>query len=80
MTDTAQGTATATMSTESLLLSDAQCADLLGCSRSHFRNMLRLGLCPAALKWGRLSRWRRAEIEDWVAAGMPPRHKWNWKP
>jgi excisionase family DNA binding protein len=65
---------------EPLLLSDAQCAELLGCSRSHFRNMLRLGKCPLAIKLGRLSRWRRAEIEAWVVAGMPPSHRWTWRP
>ncbi len=72
--------ATTTAPVEVMVLSDAQAAGLLGCSRSHFRNMNRLGLCPAPVKLGRLSRWRRAELIAWVNAATPPRHRWNWRP
>lgn len=62
-----------------LIISDEGVGDLLGVSRSHFRNMVRKGMAPAPIKLGRSARWRTAELVDWVNAGMPPRHRWNWK-
>jgi excisionase family DNA binding protein len=60
------------------VLTDKEAADLLKCSRSHFRNMNRLGQCPAPVKFGRSSRWRYDELIDWLHAGCPPRHRWHW--
>lgn len=35
------------------------------------------GKLPAALPLGRAKRWSIAEIEDWIAAGSPPRRQWT---
>ena len=61
-----------------ILLSDLQAAKYLGASRSHFRNMHRLGQCPQPVKLGRSTKWRKAELEDWAEAGLPPVHQWDW--
>jgi len=65
---------------KSIVLSDAQAAELLGSCRSHFRNLHRMGKCPAPVKIGRSTKWREAELIDWLNAGCPPRHRWHWKP
>ncbi len=65
---------------ESLVLSDQQAAGLFGCSRSHWRAMQKLGQVPAPIKIGRNTRWRRAELVDWLNANCPPQHKWKWTP
>ncbi len=43
-------------------VSDAEAAHLLGCSRSHFRDMVRRGLMPKARKGGARSIWMVEEI------------------
>lgn len=63
-----------------LVLSDAQAATMMGCSRSHWRSMDRLGQVPASVKLGRSTKWRRDEVIDWLNAGCPPRHQWRWRP
>lgn len=53
-------------------------AALLSVSRSTFDRMAedgRLGPEPVRLS-ARCLRYSRIEIEQWVAAGMPPRPKW----
>ena len=73
-------TATFTTTPQALpiFLSDRQAANLLGCSRSHWRNLHRLGLCPAPIHLGHSTRWRRDELIAWVNAGAPVRHQWRW--
>lgn len=61
-----------------LAVSDADAANLLNVSRSHFRQLVRDGRAPSPFKLGRASRWRVQELRDWIAAGAPPRHKWAW--
>ena len=63
---------------EAMLLSDVQATALLGDSRAHFRNLVRLGLAPRGLKCGHLTRWRRQELIDWINSGMPPVTRWHW--
>ena len=65
---------------DALALADHEAAALLGCSRSHFRNMDRLGMIPAPVRLGRSTKWRRDELIDWLNANCPPRHRWNWRP
>ena len=60
------------------LFSDRQAAKYMGVSKSHFRNMHRLGHCPSMVKFGRSTRWRKSELDDWMEAGLPPVHKWDW--
>lgn len=44
----------------------------LGCSSRHVYRMADAGKMPAPLKIGALVRWRRAEIEKWIADGCKP--------
>ena len=45
----------------------------LRCSTRHIWAMLSKGAIPAPLRAGRAVRWRRDDIEQWIAAGMPSR-------
>jgi len=46
-------------------------AKLLGCSTRHVRRMADMGAIPRPLHIGRLVRWRKADIDGWIAAGCP---------
>lgn len=47
-------------------------AELLGhCSIRHIYRMADGGRMPRPLKLGSLVRWRRGELEAWIAAGCP---------
>ncbi|MEK6260097.1 MAG: helix-turn-helix domain-containing protein [Planctomycetota bacterium] len=47
-------------------------AELLGCSSRHVRRLADAGAMPRPLHLGRLVRWRRADVDEWLAAGCPP--------
>jgi predicted DNA-binding transcriptional regulator AlpA len=61
-----------------LLLTARQAAALCGVSAATWHRMVASGRCPAPV---RLSagcvRWRRGELEDWIAAGCPDRRTWE---
>lgn len=42
-----------------------------GCSTRHVIRLADAGRMPRPLKLGNLVRWRRAELEGWIAAGCP---------
>lgn len=46
-------------------------ATTIGCSSRHILRMVDAGLMPKPIKLGRLTRWRRCEIEQWLANGCP---------
>ncbi len=46
--------------------------DLLRCSPRSVRRLADAGRLPPPVKLGALVRWRRAEIDEWLAAGCPP--------
>lgn len=46
-------------------------ADLLGCSSRHVRRMADGGAMPRPIHLGRLVRWRKADVDAWLAAGCP---------
>lgn len=48
-------------------------AEMLGCSPRTVRRLSRSGRMPAPVKIGRLARWRRDELADWLAEGCPGR-------
>ena len=63
-----------------LLLDCRQAAALLHVSRAAFWKLHSQGRVPLPIRLSaRIVRWRRAELESWVAEGCPPRDKWIWK-
>jgi len=55
------------------LLSVRDVAALLGgCSTRHLYRLVDAGRMPPPVKLGGLTRWRRAEILNWIKAGCPP--------
>lgn len=46
-------------------------ADLLAISSSTVRRLADGGRMPRPVRLGALVRWRRSEVEDWIAAGCP---------
>lgn len=46
-------------------------AELFGCSSRHVRRLADSGAMPRPLHIGRLIRWRKADIDTWLAAGCP---------
>ena len=53
------------------LLDVGAVAELLACSPQHVRRLADAGRMPRPLKLGALLRWRRADLDDWLAAGCP---------
>ncbi len=56
-----------------LLMTVNDVARELRVSSRHVWALLSKGAMPAPLRAGRAVRWRRSDIEAWVAAGMPER-------
>ena len=50
-------------------------AVLLDCSPRHVYRLADAGRMPAPLRVGALVRWRRSDIEDWIAAGCPTKRR-----
>ncbi len=53
------------------LLDVAAVAALLNCSPQHARRLADAGRMPRPLKLGALLRWRRSDLDGWLAAGCP---------
>jgi excisionase family DNA binding protein len=47
-------------------------ADLMGCSPRHVARLADTGKMPASIKLGALTRWRRSDLERWIADGCKP--------
>ena len=59
-----------------LLLDAREAAALIRVSRATFWKLYSQGNVPAAVRFGaRVVRWRKQELETWVAAGCPKREK-----
>jgi excisionase family DNA binding protein len=43
-------------------------ADFLGCTPKHIRCLSQRGQLPKPLKVGKLFRWRREAVEEWLTA------------
>ena len=56
---------------ETKLIDDEAVAAMLGCSTRHVARMARTGLMPKALRLGKLRRWSRPAIVEWVDRGCP---------
>jgi excisionase family DNA binding protein len=61
---------------EPLLIDAAELARLLMVSVKTIDRWLRAKKLPAPIVIGRERRWRRQEIEQWLAAGAPSQHEW----
>ncbi len=53
------------------LLSVQQVARFLNCSVRHLYRLADRGAMPRPVRLGGLVRWRRTEIEQWIALGCP---------
>jgi excisionase family DNA binding protein len=49
------------------LLRPEDLALLLGCSTRTVRKMVAAGLLPVPHRFGRMARWRRGQVNDWLA-------------
>ena len=65
-------TATAPEPATAQLLDVRAVAALLGCSGRHIRRLADAGRMPPPVRLGALVRWRRQDIEDWLAGGCRP--------
>lgn len=65
---------------EAKLFSEMDMASVLGVSAGAVRRLDAGGKLPEPIRLGNFIRWRRLEIEDWIAAGCPDRGHWNWFP
>lgn len=65
------------MTIESILLDVKDASALCNVSRSAWYKLSSSGKVPRPVKIGRLTRWRRDELERWIAADCPPRSKWD---
>lgn len=63
--------------TNRLAISADEMAELLGISRAHVWRLHSQGRIPRPVRLGRAVRWDRATIERWLAAGTPPRERWE---
>ncbi len=53
------------------LLAVNDVARLIGCSPRNIHRLADSGKMPRPLKIGRLIRWRRLDLDAWLAAGCP---------
>lgn len=60
-----------------MALSAEEVAEALGISRAHVFRLASSGRLPRSFRLGRAVRWDRATLEAWLAAGAPPRDKWE---
>lgn len=68
---------TAKPAIEPALLSAEDAARLSGVGKSTWWTYHTSGLCPTPVRLGGRTLWRAAELRDWIAAGCPPRVKWQ---
>jgi excisionase family DNA binding protein len=60
-----------------LTLSAEEAARVLGIGRNTFLSLADSGRTPPSFRLRRRRLWRRAELESWVSAGMPPLEAWQ---
>lgn len=63
--------ASAEAASASLLLDVGDVARLLSCSERHVYRLSQSRRMPEPVKLGALIRWKRADVETWLAAGCP---------
>lgn len=60
-----------------LMLDCMEAAALLGVSRAMYWKLHSQARIPLPIRFGRVVRWRKQELEAWIAAGCPPRDRWD---
>ena len=60
-----------------ILLTASELGELLGVARCTIWSWDSSGRIPRPVRIGGCTRWRRSEIEAWVAAGAPGRETWE---
>ena len=63
--------------TQALVLTPEELAVSLGISRAHLFRLHSRGLLPRPVRFGRSLRWDRGTVTEWLAAGAPPRDRWE---
>jgi predicted DNA-binding transcriptional regulator AlpA len=64
-------------SLEPLLVTAKQVARLLGISRATVFRRDSMGGLPRSIHLGKAVRWDLAVLKAWIAAGAPPRERWE---
>lgn len=62
---------------EAALVDALTCAKMCSMHRASWYKSVAKGKTPAEVRIGGMVRWRKSEIQDWIAAGCPPREKWE---
>jgi excisionase family DNA binding protein len=62
---------------KTLCLTAKEVARLLGVSVRHVYKLHASGRLPRPVRLSRSARWRRAELEAWLAQGSPERSRWE---
>jgi len=62
---------------DGILLTVNEVATLLNVSPRHVHMLRATQQLPPPVRLGRSVRWRRAELEAWVAAGCPRQERWR---
>lgn len=67
---------------ETILIDVKGVAEILSCSTRSVWRMADGGRCPNPVRpgGGGMVRWRKADIEAWVAAGCPDVRRTGWTP
>ena len=60
-----------------MALPAADVAKLLGISLRHLHSLNATGRLPRPIRLGRSVRWRTDELREWLAAGAPPRDRFE---
>ena len=63
--------------TMSLLLTADEVAAMLGVSERTLWRLLSAGKVPKPVRFGRNTRWRMAEVKEWIDRGCPDCVAWN---
>lgn len=66
-----------TQNVAQMLLTYRQTAEFLGISENHLIRLNNAGKIPAPIRMGRSIRFSQQELQDWIAAGGPPRVEWD---
>lgn len=67
----------APLAPDKLALSAQEVGEVLGISRAHVWKLASSGRLPKPIRLGRAVRRAGRDLEEWLAAGAPPRDRWE---